>query len=125
MRAKLAEHGMTASMSRKGNCRDNAPSESLFNSLKIERFHSTTYETGADAERDLFDFIAVFYNRRRPHSALYSSSKTGSASSMIRRFRRHENGRLEGEKRGAPHCLCAPPPMISGSIPGAHRCSRC
>ena len=70
MRSKLAEYGMTASMSRKGNCWDNAPSESFFNSLKNERVHGTTYGTRADAERDLFDYIAVFYNRRRRHSTL-------------------------------------------------------
>jgi putative transposase len=70
MRAKLAEYGMTASMSRKGNCWDNAPSESFFNSLKNERVHGAAYETRADAERDLFDYIAVFYNRRRRHSTL-------------------------------------------------------
>ena len=55
---------------RKGNCWDNAPTESFFNSLKNERVHGTIYATRADAERDLFDYIAVFYNRRRRHSTL-------------------------------------------------------
>ena len=68
--ARLHEYGTTASISRKGNCWDNAPSESFFNSLKNERVHGTVYETRADAERDLFDYIAVFYNRRRRHSTL-------------------------------------------------------
>jgi transposase InsO family protein len=70
MRDKLTEYGMTASMSRKGNCWDNAPTESFFNSLKNERVHGTRYETRAQAEADLFEYIAVFYNRRRRHSTL-------------------------------------------------------
>ena len=70
MRKKLAEYGMTASMSRKANCWDNAPTESFFNSLKNERGHGTRYETRAGAQADLFQYIAVFYNRRRRHSSL-------------------------------------------------------
>ena len=74
MRARLSEYGMTASMSRKGNCWDNAPSESFFNSLKNERVHGSNYETRADAEADLFQYIEVFYNRSRRHSTLGYSS---------------------------------------------------
>jgi len=59
---------MTASMSRKGNCWDNAPTESFFNSLKNERVHGTIYPTRADAQADLFEYIEVFYNRSRRHS---------------------------------------------------------
>ena len=74
MTAKLAEYGMTASMSRKGNCWDNAPTESFFNSLKNERVHGTVYATRADAQADLFEYIEVFYNRSRRHSTLGYSS---------------------------------------------------
>lgn len=70
MSAKLTEYGMTASMSRKGNCRDNAPTESLFNSLKNERVQGTAYATRADAQADLFEYIEVSYNRSRRHSTL-------------------------------------------------------
>ena len=70
MRDKLARYAMTASMSRKGDCWDNAPSESFFNSLKNERVHGTTYATRAAAETDLFEYIEVFYNRSRRHSTL-------------------------------------------------------
>jgi putative transposase len=66
----LAKNGMTCSMSRKGNCWDNAPTESFFNSLKNERVHGTRYATRADATADLFDYIEVFYNRSRRHSTL-------------------------------------------------------
>ncbi len=68
--ARLEEYGMIASMSRKGNCWDNAPTESFFNSLKNERVHDTRYGTRAEAKIDLFDYIELFYNRRRLHSTL-------------------------------------------------------
>ena len=76
MCARLQEYGMPASMSRKGNCWDNAPSESFFNSLKNERVHGTTYDTRADAQADLFEYIEVFYNRSRRHSTLKGQSPT-------------------------------------------------
>jgi transposase InsO family protein len=68
--ARLKEYGMVCSMSRKGNCWDNAPTESFFNSLKNERVHGTRYGTRAEAEANLFDYIEPFYNRRRKHSTL-------------------------------------------------------
>jgi putative transposase len=67
---QLADYGMLASMSRKGNCWDNAPSESFFNSLKNERVHGARYETRDAARADLFEYIEVFYNRIRRHSSL-------------------------------------------------------
>lgn len=67
---QLAEYGMLASMSRKGNCWDNATSESFFNSLKNERVHGSRYGTREAARADLFDYVEVFYNRSRRHSAL-------------------------------------------------------
>jgi transposase InsO family protein len=76
VRDKLAEYGMTASMSRKGNCWDNAAAESFFNSLKNERVHGARYATRSAAEADLFEYIAVFYNRRRRHSTLGYCSPT-------------------------------------------------
>lgn len=71
---QLARHGMVCSMSRKGNCWDNAPVESFFNSLKNERVHGANYASRIEAQADLFDYIEVFYNRRRRHSALSSQS---------------------------------------------------
>jgi putative transposase len=67
MTARLAQFGMSASMSRKGNGWDKAPTESLFNSLKNERVHGTTDMRRADAQADLFEVIEVFCNRRRRH----------------------------------------------------------
>ncbi|TCG02018.1 transposase, partial [Paraburkholderia steynii] len=67
---KLREYGMRCSMSRKGNCWDNAPTESYFNSMKNERVYATRYATRAEAKADLFEYIEVFYNRKRRHSTL-------------------------------------------------------
>jgi transposase InsO family protein len=67
---KLVQYGMRCSMSRKGNCWDNAPTESFFNSLKNERVHATRYRTHQEAMADLFEYIEVFYNRSRRHSSL-------------------------------------------------------
>jgi putative transposase len=68
--AQLKEYGMLCSMSRTGNCWDNAPTESFFNSLKNERVYGTRYSTRDEARADLFDYIEPFYNRRRQHSTL-------------------------------------------------------
>ena len=57
-------------MSRKGNCWDNAPTESFFNSLKNERVHGSRYRTRDEARADVFDYVEIFYNRSRRHSAL-------------------------------------------------------
>ena len=67
---QLAAYGMLASMSRKGNCWDNATSESFFNSLKNERVHGMRYETRDAARADIFEYIEVFYNRVRRHTSL-------------------------------------------------------
>ena len=69
-RAALRAAGMTASMSRKADCFDNAPMESFFHTLKTELVHHRQYTTRADAQRDIFTFIEGFYNRTRLHSAL-------------------------------------------------------
>ena len=69
-RRVLARFGITPSMSRKGDCLDNAPMESFFHTLKTERVHHRIYPTRTDARRDLFQYIEGFYNSRRLHSAL-------------------------------------------------------
>jgi len=66
----LKEHGMICSMSRKGCCWDNAVSESFFHSLKTERTHHENYRTRTQAQMRVFDYIELFYNRRRRHSKL-------------------------------------------------------
>ena len=57
-------------MSRKGNCYDNAVTESFFGTLKTELVHHERYAHARGGAADLFEYIEVFYNRRRRHSAL-------------------------------------------------------
>jgi putative transposase len=66
----LARHGLCCSMSRRGNCYDNAPMESFFGSLKTELVHRTTFPTRAAARQALFDYVEIFYNCRRRHSGI-------------------------------------------------------
>jgi putative transposase len=69
-RKLLSAAGMIQSMSRKGNCWDNAPMESCFGTLKTELVHQACYETRDAARHDLFAYIEGYYNRQRLHSAL-------------------------------------------------------
>ena len=69
-RRRLAEERITCSMSRRGNCWDNAPMESFFASLKKELVHDEDYATRDEATRSIFEYIEVFYNRVRRHSSL-------------------------------------------------------
>jgi len=66
----LSANNLIASMSRRGHCLDNAVAESFFHSLKTERVKRKVYESRNDAKADLFDYIEVFYNRKRLHSHL-------------------------------------------------------
>lgn len=66
----MKEHNLRPSMSRRGNCYDNAVAESFFSSLKKERTRKRTYRTRDLLRADIFDYIEVFYNRRRRHSYL-------------------------------------------------------
>jgi putative transposase len=69
-RQVLGRHGITQSMSRKGNCLDNAPMESFFASLKKEQVHQVRFRTREEAKAAVFDYVEIFYNRQRLHSAL-------------------------------------------------------
>lgn len=69
-RKALKNHGMIQSMSRKGNCWDNAPMERFFGTAKSELVHHQRYPTREAAKRDLFAYIEGYYNRKRLHSAL-------------------------------------------------------
>ncbi len=63
-------HGLVPSMSRRGNCFDNAVAESFFGSLKMERIRRRIYRSREETRADVFDYIEVFYNRIRRHSHL-------------------------------------------------------
>jgi len=67
--AFLEGHGIVCSMSRRGNCHDNAVAESFFQLLKRERIKCKTYRTRAAARSDVFDYIEMFYNPKRRHGS--------------------------------------------------------
>ena len=69
-RQNLAKAGVRASMSRKANCYDNATMESFWSTLKMELIYRRKFATRQKAQHEIFDYIEVFYNRRRVHSAL-------------------------------------------------------
>ena len=64
----LKQHNLEASMSRRGNCYDNAVAESFFQLLKRERIRRKTYPTRENARRDVFEYIEMFYNPKRKHT---------------------------------------------------------
>ena len=68
--AQLARAGAQCSMSRRGDCYDNAVVESFFGTLKTELVHGRRYATRAEARADIFEYVEVFYNGERRHSAL-------------------------------------------------------
>ena len=69
-RQLLKAHGIQGSMSRKGDCWDNAVVESFFGTLKQERVHWRHYQTRYEAQQDILDYITMFYNPKRLHSTL-------------------------------------------------------
>ena len=69
-RRALTNAGLTASMSRKGNCYDNAAMESFWSTLKLELIYRRNFQTRSQARTQIFDYIESFYNRQRAHSAL-------------------------------------------------------
>jgi transposase InsO family protein len=69
-RQALGQAGLIASMSRKGNCYDNAAMESFWSTLKLELVYRCCFDTRAQARTQIFDYIEAFYNRQRTHSAL-------------------------------------------------------
>jgi hypothetical protein len=66
----VAQFGMRASMSRRGNCYDNAPMESFWGTLKNELVHHRRYATRAEAKASIQEYIEIFYNRQRRHSRI-------------------------------------------------------
>ena len=81
-RAVLERHGITQSMSRRGNCLDNAPMESFFASLKTEHVHQVRYRTREEARTAVFEYIEVFYNRQRLHSGVGYRTPAEARASM-------------------------------------------
>ena len=76
---QVRQFGMTASMSRRGNCYDNAPMESFWGTLKNELVHHRRYQTREQARREISEYIEIFYNRQRRHSRLGNRSPAAFA----------------------------------------------
>jgi putative transposase len=81
-RSMLAEHGCLASMSRRGNCYDNATMEAFWSTLKQELIYRRRFATRAEATTAIFDYIESFYNRTRLHSALGFKSPLAYESNL-------------------------------------------
>jgi len=79
----LESHGIIQSMSRKGNCWDNAVAESFFHTLKTELTHHQQFQTKAEANQAIFEYIEVFYNRQRIHSANDNLSPVAFEEKML------------------------------------------
>ncbi|HEY1579838.1 MAG TPA: IS3 family transposase [Terracidiphilus sp.] len=78
----IAQHGLTASMARKGNCYDNAFIESFWSTLKYELVYHRRFATLAEARTAIFDYIETFYNRNRLHSSLDYQTPTNFESKL-------------------------------------------
>ena len=81
-RALIKDYAVVQSMSRKANCWDNAPMESFFKTLKVERVHQLRYATRAQARLDVIDWIEGFYNRERMHSSNGYQAPNDAESSL-------------------------------------------
>jgi len=82
-REKLNDLGMTASMSRKGNCYDNAFTETFFKTLKTELVYRRKFKTRNEAKAAIFEYIEVWYNRQRIHSSLDYKTPVGYETELI------------------------------------------
>ena len=82
-RQALERHGIRQSMSRKGNCLDNAPMDSFFASLKKEQVHHARFRTREEAKAAVFDYIEIFYNRQRLHSAIGYRTPVEARADML------------------------------------------
>jgi transposase InsO family protein len=80
----LLANGIKGSMSRKGDCWDNAVVESFFGSLKQERIQWKNYQTRFEAQKDILNYIAMFYNSHRLHSYLGYKSPNDYESEMMK-----------------------------------------
>ncbi|END61478.1 integrase core domain protein [Escherichia coli P0299483.1] len=99
----LKSHGLEGSMSRRGNCHDNAVAESFFQLLKRERIKKKIYGTREEARSDIFDYIEMFYNSKRRHGSSDQMSPT-----------EYENKQVAGEGIIIQHMLY----LFSQSVEG-------
>ena len=81
----LEKHGIVQSMSKKGDCWDNAVAESFFHSLKTELIHHEKFLTRSQANEKIFEYIEIFYNRKRIHSTNNYMSPSEFEEKMLQR----------------------------------------
>ncbi len=81
---QLQQFGLIPSMSRRGNCYDNAPMESFWGTLKNELVHHRRYDTRAQTRQEIAKYIELFYNRQRRHSRLGNRSPPAFAQQWVR-----------------------------------------
>lgn len=84
---RLSRYGMVGSMSRKGNCYDNACIESFHSVLKKELVFLETFKTRQQAKQRIFEYIEIFYNRQRIHSSIGYQSPTNFERMYYNRLR--------------------------------------
>jgi putative transposase len=82
-RRLIKDYRMTQSMSRKANCWDNAPMESFFKTLKVERTDQFRYDSRAQARLDIVDWIEGFYSRVRMHTSIQYRSPVEAESALM------------------------------------------
>jgi putative transposase len=90
-RRLVEQYGMTASMSRRGNCYDNAPMESFWGSLKNELVHHQKYEARTQARASIQEYIELFYNRQRRHSRIGYLAPAIFADAWLRKQKKRES----------------------------------
>ncbi|WP_391483940.1 IS3 family transposase [Aliarcobacter butzleri] len=81
----LEQYGIVQSMSKKGDCWDNAVAESFFHSLKTELVHHEVFLTRSQANEKIFEYIEIFYNRKRIHSSNNYMSPSEFEDKMLQR----------------------------------------
>ena len=125
--------GIAQSMGSRGDCYDNAVAESFFATLKKELVHRRSWPTKAELRTEIFDYIEVFYNRRRRHSTLgmlspadYENSNSRARRDESRRFaaRIHPHDQVHCTNRECPRLINPCPPKRGNSnrpFPKAHR----
>lgn len=101
-RAELSRRGMQVSMSRRGDCYDNAMVESFFSTLKAELEGYERYETRQQAQTELFEYIEVFYNRQRRHSSLGYLSPAAFEKAQLERSQESEMLGVVDSPAGCP-----------------------
>jgi len=99
---ELWKNGVKSSMSRKGDCWDNAVAESFFSTIKIELIYQKDYKTRQQARQDIFEYIAVYYNRIRMHSTLdYKSPEDYENRENYLNYVSNLMGELQSSKSGS------------------------